>query len=335
MKTFSTHRFLGGRCAAIAAPVLLALVTQSASAHEYEALIKAKKYAEVERAVAAKLATEANNADALVAKTELILIEAKDSRLDEAAKIAEQCIASHPQNSECHEALGNVLGTKAQKGGLMSAMGSLGKIRDSFKKAVELDPKNLTARSSLMQFYLEAPGFAGGGTSKAKDLIVDTGKVSPASASLLQAALELKEDNFEKASAVALAVNAKEMPVIAQQQRDVLSSIGFAYIKEKKLAEAEKMFREIMQRFSDASIGYYGLGRALHEQGKYKEALSQLEKSLSLDASAGTFYRLGKTWQAIGDKVKAVSAFEKALAFRPELSKKARSDVEDQLKALK
>jgi len=62
-----------------------------------------------------KLATEPNNADALLAKVDLILSEAKVSRFDEALKYAEQCAASHPRNSACHEAIGNVLGVKAEK----------------------------------------------------------------------------------------------------------------------------------------------------------------------------------------------------------------------------
>lgn len=96
------------------------LVMQSAQAHEYSALIKAKKYAEVERAISSKLAADANYADALVAKVDLILITGKVTQLDEGVKLAEQCIASNPQNSECHEALGNVLGIKAEKGGVMT-----------------------------------------------------------------------------------------------------------------------------------------------------------------------------------------------------------------------
>jgi tetratricopeptide (TPR) repeat protein len=335
MSIFFNPQTIIGRSAILAALLSPALVMQPVEAHEYAALIKAKKYAEVERATTAKLATEANNADALVAKTELILIEGKTSRLDEGIKIAEQCIASNPKNSECHEALGNVLGIKAQKGGMMSAVSSLGTIRDSFKKAIELDPKNFNARSSLVTFYLEVPGLMGGSTSKAKELIVDTNKINPAAASLLQAKLDLKEENVEKARTGALAVNASGTPVIAEIQNDVLLEIGRAFVIGKKLTEGEKMFREVIQRFPDSSAAYLGLGRALQEQGKHKEALPQLEKSLSIDASAAAFYRLGKVWQALGEKVKAVSAFEKSLTFVPELGKKTRADAEEQLKLLK
>ncbi|MFZ6816726.1 tetratricopeptide repeat protein [Undibacterium sp. Ji22W] len=308
---------------------------QMSQAHEYEALIKAKKYAEVEKSISSKLSTEPNNPDALVARTELILIEGKESRLDEAVKLAEQCIAANPKNSECQEALGNTLGTKAMRGGVMSAISYVGKIRDSFKKAIELDPSNFSARSSLMQFYLQAPSFVGGGTGKAKDFIVETIKYSPAAGALLQASLDLHEENIERATSVALAVNTSNSEALAKHQRNVLSSIGHALINDKKMTEAEKIFRELCNRFPDSSLGFYGLGKALQEQGKAKDALPFLEKSVVIDASANALYRIGKAWQTLGDKVKAIAAYEKALSFKPELSKKIKSEVEDHLKALK
>jgi tetratricopeptide (TPR) repeat protein len=317
-------------------PLIAALLTYNiASAHEYDALLKAKKYAEVEKAVATKLATEPNNPDALLAKTDLILIEGKESRLDEASKYAEQCISAHPKNSECHEALGNVLGTKAQKGGVMSAISYVGKIRDSFKKAIELDPNNFSARYSLMQFYLQAPSFVGGGTGKAKDLVVETIKFSPAAGALLQASLDLQDDNIERATSGALAVNTSNSEALARQQRNILASIGHAQVSEKKFVEAERIFRELTQRFPDAVHGYFGLGKTLQEQGKAKDAIPLLEKAMTIDASAGIFYRLGKAWQTLGDKAKALAAFEKALNFKPELPKKTKSEVEDLIKSLK
>lgn len=308
---------------------------QAIQAHEYDALIKAKKYAEVEKTTSTKLVSEPNNPDALIARTELILIEGKESRLDEAVKLAEQCIAANPKNSECHEALGNTLGTKAMRGGVMSAISYVGKIRDSFKKAIELDPANFSARSSLMQFYLQAPGFVGGGTGKAKDFIVETIKYSPAGGALLQASLDLHEENIERASSGALAVNTSNSEALAKHQRNLLSNIGHTLVNDKKMMEAEKIFRELCNRFPDSSLGFYGLGKTLQEQGKAKDALPYLEKSIVIDANANALYRLGKAWQSLGDKLKAITAYEKALGLKPELSKKIKAEVEEQLKTLK
>jgi hypothetical protein len=46
-------------------------------------------------------------------------------------------------------------------------------------------------------------------------------------------------------------------------------------------------------------------------------------------------YRLGKTWQALGDNRKAAAFFEQALAFNPALPAKGRQDAQAQLDTLK
>lgn len=338
--TIFSHQTTSIRRAIMASLLLTPLLTpvlgmQSAHAHEFSALIKAKKYAEVERAIGAKLATNTNDADALLAKVDLILIEGKVVRLDEGVKFAEQCIAGNPQNSECHEALGSVLGVKAEKGGMMAGISSLGKIRDSFKKALELDPRNFSAAQSLMTFYLEVPSLMGGSTSKAKDVIAEMQKINPTASNLLQAKLDLKDENFEKAKGGVLAVNANGNADIAQLQHEIAIEIAQTLVKDKKFTDAEKLLREVIQRFPDSSVAHLGLGRSLQEQGKAKEALLPLEKSLSIEVTGAALYRLGKTWQALGDKPKAISFFERALAFTPELGKKTRADAEEQLKLLK
>jgi hypothetical protein len=48
----------------------LLMATQSVHANDYAALLKARKYAEAERAAVAKLAQDPGNADALVARSE-------------------------------------------------------------------------------------------------------------------------------------------------------------------------------------------------------------------------------------------------------------------------
>lgn len=335
MQKYSPNRTVASRFAMVASLSGLFLMALPAYAHEYSALFKAKKYAEIERAVAAKLSVDPNNADALIAKAELIITEGKEERLDEGSKFAEQCIAAHPQRSECFEALGNVLGTKAQMGGIVSAMGYAGKIRDAFIKAVELDPKNYQARSSLLQYYLQAPSFVGGGKGKAQSLVVETNKVSPAAGGLMQASIDLSDEKYARAEAAALAVSVDGNEALIGMQRGVLSNLGNAYIKEKKYSDAERMFRELGHRFPESSIGNYGLGKLLQEQGKFSEAAMYFEKVISTEASAYAYLRLGQCQRGLNDKAKAIAAFEKALAFRPELRKKQKGEAEEQLKALR
>ncbi len=73
-----------------------------------------------------------------------------------------------PQRSLYHLWLGRVYGEKASRVSFLSAAGIAKKVRMSFERAVELDPKNWEARSDLADFYIEAPGVVGGGKDKAR-----------------------------------------------------------------------------------------------------------------------------------------------------------------------
>jgi tetratricopeptide (TPR) repeat protein len=82
----------------------------------------------------------------------------------------EKALALAPRNSELHRLLGNVYGRRAETGSVLTAPGNAKKARQYFEQAVELDPNNREAAANLFEYYLEAPGFLGGGLDKAENL---------------------------------------------------------------------------------------------------------------------------------------------------------------------
>ncbi|OYT90993.1 MAG: hypothetical protein CFE43_15390 [Burkholderiales bacterium PBB3] len=318
-------------CVALATATLAC----AAHAHEYEALLKAKKYDEVDRATQAALATNPTQVDALLGRIDLMLAQGQDKQIDEAVKLAEQCVQAHPQNADCHEAVGNSLGSKAIRAGVMSAMGYLGKIRDAFKKAIELDPKNTDARFSLLQYYQQVPGIMGGGSSNAKELVAQTQKINPEAARLMQGNLDLADKDTAKVEAAVLAPLSADNKSLEKNQRGLMVSLGFYYAQEKKYTEALRVFNDIHKRFPDNETAVFGMGRVLQEQGKHAEAIAQFDKALGMKPSAPMHYRIGQSWQALNDKPKAIASYERALGFKPVLGKKQLEDAQEQLKSLK
>jgi tetratricopeptide (TPR) repeat protein len=321
----------------IAAAAVLSLLAGAPAfaANDYTALLKARKFAEVELAANAKLAQDSTNIDALVAKHDAILGVGLESRIEEAVKLAEQCVAAHPQSPDCHIALGNALGTKAMHGGLMAAMGYVGTIRDAFKKAVELDPRNLEARFALFQFYQQAPAIAGGGSGKAKTLAADSAAINAEAGKLMFAMLDLADDQLAKAETAAMSLRPGGNEALQDSLRDLLINLGNRYLNEKRYADSERLFREVQKRYADTEWAPYGLARVQQEQGKHREAIAGFEQALAITAKPHMYYRIGQSWQALGEKAKASAMFEKALSFKTGLSKKMKSDAEDQIKALK
>ena len=307
---------------------------QAIGADEYHALLKDRKFADVEKATTAKLAKDPADAIAMVARTRAIL-GARDGRYDEAAAQAEKCIAQHPQNAACHTAFGKALGSKAVAGGVTSAIGYAGKIRDAFKKAVELNPRDYEARFALLDYYMMAPFIVGGGDAKAQALARETASLNAEAAKLMTVSLDLKEDNLAKAEAGALALKPGNDDAIAQRHEEQLMAIGVTHLNDKKHAEAARVMAEAQKRYPDSPTIAFGIARVHQEQGKHREALAILDQVVIKTPLPHVHYRIAKSLQAMGDKPKATAAFEKALSFKTGLAKSLRSDAEEQLKALK
>ena len=309
--------------------------TQLASANEYDALIKAKKFPEAERAASAKLAKEATNPEAMIGRINAILAAGTESRIGEAVKYSQQCISANPAVAGCHLALGKTLGWKAMTGGVMSALGYAGDMRDAFKKAVELDPRNMDARFSLLQFYMMAPGIMGGGTGKAETLAAQTSTLNADAGRIMAAMLDLAADRASKAEAAAMALRPGTDEELNERQESLLASIGNNYLHEKKYADAERVLREGQKRFPEGDDATYLLARVQQEQGKHREAVATLEQQVAKQARARVHYRMGQSLQALGEKARAASAFEKAITLRTGLSGKQLADAQAQMAALK
>lgn len=71
-------------------------------------------------------------------------------------------------NSRYHMWLGHSFGRRAQNAPKLKQPFLARNSRKNYEKAVELDPDNIEARKSAMEFYLQAPGFMGGGRDNAE-----------------------------------------------------------------------------------------------------------------------------------------------------------------------
>ncbi|MGH8276796.1 MAG: tetratricopeptide repeat protein, partial [Steroidobacteraceae bacterium] len=89
-------------------------------------------------------------------------------RWDNSIAAAQKAVALNPQSSEYHLWLGRAYGNKAEHSSWFTAIGLAKKTRIEFEKAVELDTTSVDARSDLAEYYMEAPGFLGGGKDKAR-----------------------------------------------------------------------------------------------------------------------------------------------------------------------
>lgn len=86
-----------------------------------------------------------------------------------AADAFERAVSLAPENSDYMLWLGRTYGRRAESNWL-TAGANASKARQCFEKAVALDPKNREAVNDLFDYYLNAPGFLGGGLDKAEGI---------------------------------------------------------------------------------------------------------------------------------------------------------------------
>lgn len=110
-----------------------------------------------------------------------------------------KAVATEPGNSDYYMWLGRAYGRRAETSVWLTAPGHASNARRNFEKAIELDPQNKEAVNDLFEYYLQAPGFLGGGLDKAIDLIRRIRELDPAEGYFAEARLAEKRKEFSKA----------------------------------------------------------------------------------------------------------------------------------------
>ena len=98
---------------------------------------------------------------------------------DRAESACRKAVSLNSNLGRYHLWLGRVYGEKADHAGFLRAASLVGKVRDEFQRAVQLEPKDIDARLDLAEFYLEAPGIVGGGEDKAREQARIIGAADP------------------------------------------------------------------------------------------------------------------------------------------------------------
>ncbi len=204
---------------------------------------------------------------------------------ENAAGALEKATTLAPANSEYQRQLGDAYGSAAQKAGLLSKFGLARKCKAAYDKAVELDPRNIDARWSVMEYCRQAPAMVGGGMDGAYAQAEEIRKLD------------------------------------ANRGRIALATL---YVAERKMVEAFGLFDEALKADPDNYTALYQLGRLSAMTGqRLDQGLANLRKCLTLPQPTGQpgpapiHWRIGNILEKQGDKAAAKSSYETAVAVDP------------------
>lgn len=184
-----------------------------------------------------------------------------------ATEFLEKAASRDPSNAECALWLGRAYGRRAETSNPFTAPGYASKARQMFEKAVALDPSNRDAIADLFDYYLEAPGFLGGGQDKAEALAARVAAKDPAEGHYYLAQLSDRRKQYDSAeqhlrSALELA------PRQAGRFIDLakfLATRGRAKESDALFAEAEKIAPENPHVLFERAQTYIRANRNLDE----------------------------------------------------------------------
>ncbi|HEY6137434.1 MAG TPA: tetratricopeptide repeat protein [Thermoanaerobaculia bacterium] len=268
----------------------------------------------------------------LAAQTPLIdqgraLMEKRD--YDKAAEVLEKAVAATPKSAEAHYLLASVYGQQAMTANLFSQMSLASKTKDQFEQAVQLDPNHLDARMGLLQFYMMAPGIAGGSESKAME----------------QANEIKKRDSFRGHRAWAVIYGRQKKPDLARKEyidavREQPGSpkthiaLGTFYLGEKNNAAAATEFESALKADPNYMPAWFWIGRGtVATESNYARGEEALKKYLAYQPKRdepGLFrahYWLGQIYEKTGRKAEAKASYTTSLKLNPD-----QKDVTEALK---
>lgn len=110
-------------------------------------------------------------------------------RTEDALRQAEKALAANNERADYHAQLVEALGAKlnSESTGFLSRLSVARRFQAEADATLKLDPRNFDGNTDLMQFYLDAPGMAGGDKKKAAALADNLVKLDPPHGYLLKA----------------------------------------------------------------------------------------------------------------------------------------------------
>lgn len=237
-------------------------------------------------------------------------------KYEEAADHFRQAAETDGQVADYWNWLGNTYGTIAQDANSVRQGLLAPKMRSAWEKAIALDPQNIEARSSLIQYYLRAPGFMGGSRDKAVEMARQIGQIDAAEGHRALGNIYYSEKKWQEAE--------REFVQMVQKKPATAPGLLSYYVNRQEYSRAFALIDKGLQARPDSMLLVYQYGRISALSG---QRLSEGEKALHRylawtplpqhPSHAGAHMRLGQICEKAGRTTEARAHYQKALAADP------------------
>lgn len=249
-----------------------------------------------------------------------------EKKYDDALDYFEEAVEGNDKVADYHNWLGNTYGTIAQNANVFKQGMLAPKMKKAWENAIALDAKNLDARTSLIQYYLQAPGFMGGSVEKAKEVAAQIIRLKPAEGHRQMGNVYMHEKNTAEAE--------KEFIEMARVDPTYVSGLANFYTGQKQYEKAFTLFEESLKKNPEDYLSIYQIGKTSALSGqKLDRGEECLKKYLTYTpkqnepSHAGANMRLAQIKEKKGSKAEAKKLYETALKMDSNL-KEAKEGLE-------
>jgi tetratricopeptide (TPR) repeat protein len=294
-----------------------AISAQNYTLEEGKRLFKEEKYEEAKTVLLKVVEREPENPEMnfLLCKVYLVLGDQ-----DNSIKYGEKAVKLNGSKSEYHLWLGRAYVIQAQKGSKLKALFRAKKGKDEWEKAVELDSTNLEARFALMEYYIGAPGIAGGDKKKAKKQAEILEKIDPFYGAYAWALFWEVEKDFDKAEAYLR----KAADLDTSSDYSATYELGSFLQRQKRYSEAAQVYAKLYNQHPDQMPALYQVGKtyllvkdSLDKAARCFQQYLQVPPKKGNPDWAAAHWRLGMVYDLQGKTDLAVAELEEAVRLDP------------------
>lgn len=239
---------------------------------------------------------------------------------EKAVAVLEKAVAEKPNNAVRHYWLATAYGTYAESAGMFKMMSLAGKARESFEKAVKLDPGFLDARFALIELNLLMPAVMGGDVNKAREHAAEIKKRDLSAGHHAFALVAASKKDFKTAHAeYAASVRADPNSPKPHYWYGV-----FLMLHEKNYKASAEQFEAALRIDPEYMPALFQIGHVAALSGaNLPRGEEGLKKYLGHKPAGGdppvfrAHYWLGRVYEKLGRKAEARAQFQASLRLRP------------------
>ena len=318
------RRVAGRGVSRVAVCVLLVAGFPCAAQTEAERLIEAGHWKQ------ARAIVQANPRPSQDALTQFLLSQIHNAfgDHDSPLPLAEKAVALDSSVAKYHRQVAEVTGVMAQHAGLFQQLLLARRFRRELDTALSLDPRDLQALRDLMEYYLLAPGIAGGDKEKARATSVRIAHVDAVQGYLAQA--RLAEASGDAARQETMLRKAVEAGPSHYRARVALAAF---LLQQKRWREAGEQAEIVVNIDAGRVDGYAILAGADANLGRMLElesVLTAAEKQVPDDLSP--YYQAAYALLLQGQELdRAQRYFRRYLSAAPEGNTPTLSEAREKL----